>query len=416
MRNLHVVLVAFALGALWMLDTHTACADAAHRVIVLPFEGPRAEITQRAVEGVLEQLGYEVVRPPEHESAEAGALASVSGEVEVRRRRARATIRIVEMRAGRVVAELRFSARSARQLAEVLEGSGERFGSALSAIGSPGANQVHAEVSETSEVSEEPEAAEMVMGDAARDATSPETASNDDPPHALVLSLGGGVMSRELGYRDDLFAQLVGYSLPAAPILHASLRWYPGAHFTRDALAHVGVTAEFGSIVGVRSRQGSGGSFPTESLRFEVGVEARLPIAPVELALGFAYGMHTFSLADDEAGNSAPIPNVNYKYLRPALRGRVDIGVGLYLDATFGWRFLVGVGALGSWFPRNQGSGFDLSAGLGWESEIGLGVRLGFQLHRYFFSLRPEPGDALIAGGAADQTLTGTVDVVWRIR
>jgi hypothetical protein len=74
------------------------------------------------------------------------------------------------------------------------------------------------------------------------------------------------------------------------------------------------------------------------------------------------------------------------------------------------------VGAFGSWFPRNQGTGFDLGAGFGWESDLGLGVRIGFDMQRYFFAVRPEPGDELIVGGAADQFMTGTIDVVWRIR
>jgi hypothetical protein len=247
-----------------------------------------------------------------------------------------------------------------------------------------------------------------------------ETTSDEAPtgagPHMLVLQAGGGIQSRGLSYRDDLFSELGDYSLTAAPWLRAAARWYPGAHFTRDAFAHIGITGEFGSVLGVTSRQRSGASFPTDSWRFDVGVDVRLPIDPVEIGLGFTYGIQTFSVGSNEDGDAAQVPNVQYQSLRPMARVRLDIGVGLYADAAFGWRFLTGVGPLSEWFPRNSGSGFDLGAGFGWESDMGLGVRLGFEMQRYFFAFHPEPGDPLIVGGAEDQYLTGTVDVVWRVR
>ena len=47
-----------------------------------------------------------------------------------------------------------------------------------------------------------------------------------------------------------------------------------------------------------------------------------------------------------------------------------------------------------TWFPRSSGQGLDVGGYVGWESDLGIGARAGFELQRYFFSMNPEPGDA----------------------
>ena len=235
-------------------------------------------------------------------------------------------------------------------------------------------------------------------------------------PSALFLALGMTIGSRELGYNDDVFLALRPYSLPAAWGLRGQARWYPGAHFTSDFLANIGIDVTAGGAIGLSSRQRDGTTYGTEAWDLHAGVDVRIPLAPVELGLGLGYGAHTFGLGASESGQMAELPYVAYQYVRPAARFHAEFGAGIYADVDFGWRILTASGAFGeTWFPRSSGTGFDLAARLGWESDLGLGVRAGFEMQRYFFTLNPEVGDPYIAGGAVDQFLTGTFDLTYRL-
>ena len=63
-------------------------------------------------------------------------------------------------------------------------------------------------------------------------------------------------------------------SLQRAAALNGSLRWYPGAHFTDDFGAHIGLALSYEHMFPVRSYMDNR-AFLTESSAYEIGARAR---------------------------------------------------------------------------------------------------------------------------------------------
>lgn len=410
-------------------------ASAQDRAIVLEFSGPGSGATRQAVVDAIEQGGWQVVSESElagasartgadpastEVAAEVGAAAVVDGRVSRRGRRFSLRTTVRDASSGAVLSEDSFRGRNAQGLrSDVRRDFFDRAGGAMAGGSVPSAAASGA----TRAVPRaQPEAAPVREDafdgdDGADDEVRASSGAVGPALTPLWVAVGVSGFSRDFSYTDDLFLALRPYQLPIGWAARAQARWYPAAHFTQDFAANIGLDVSFGAALGLRSRQRDGTTFGTDSLDFRAGADVRIPIDAVELGIGFGYGIHTYSLGVAEDGNTAQLPNVEYNFLRPAIRARIEVGAGIYTDASFGWRVLTGTGALGSseWFPRNSGSGFDLGAWLGWESDMGLGVRAGFEMQRYFFSMNPEPGDTHIAGGAADQFLAGSFDLVYRM-
>lgn len=434
-----------ALAAALAVTPGSACAQEL-RVVVLPFDGPRAAEFEVAIAEALSEEGVGVVSREELEIASSsgygacaamervGAVAFVGGLVSYRRGRVRVEVR-VHGTSG-VEGSVRIDARAARQLLRGVHGAVSRIQAEIARVArgagpctageaSSAQGRSSASTPPRRDVEGEGEPRDVDPGvtghgaasdGAAGDGTTPvDSAHPAEAPAALVVWAGGGVTHRDLSYTDDIFEQLSDYTLPAWPSLHGGARWYPGAHFTNDAWAHLGVFTELGGAIGARTRQ-DGETFPTECWSLLVGLDARVPFEPIELGLALGFGLQSFLLGRGTAGNAAGVVSVEHQLLRPGIRARIAMGLGLYVEPTFGWRLLFGSGELSRWFPRNTGSGLDFGLSLGWESDLGLGARLRVEHSRYFFAFHPEPEDALIAGGVLDQYVSATIDVVWRIR
>lgn len=429
--------IAIAVVSLAVLAPGARAAAQDRRAIVLGFSGPAASATESEVRSAIDEAGgWQAIDAGEVDraavrlgrdagsrevAADLGASAVIDGRLTRRGRRFTLRLVVRDAASGSELAQESFTGRNPGALrAEIRRSLWERVGAAMSQgrvpASSPAASATRvdpapsaAPVARTTTPSEQGDAAAGGGGSVPGDPAAPG-------PSPLWVAVGGSLFSRDFSYTDDLFFALRPYQLPLAFAARIAARWYPGAHVTRDFVAHLGVDVAFGGAIGVRSRQRDGATFPTESIDFRAGLDARIPLDPIELGIGIGYGMHTFALGAAEDGNAAQLPNVEYQFVRPGLRARADLGAGIYLEGAFGWRFLTGTGGLATWFPRSSGSGFDLGAHVGWESDLGLGARAGFEMQRYFFSMNPEPGDAYIAGGAADQFLAGTVELVYRMR
>nr|MDQ3036452.1 hypothetical protein [Myxococcota bacterium] len=338
----------------------------------------------------------------------------VEGRVVRRGRRFTLRTTVRDASTGAVLAEESFTGRAARGLRTAVRRSfWDEAGSAMARGSVPAAADPVATRSTTSTRTETASSGDVAIEVDPVEQDAPAAAAGGATLSPLWIAIGATGFSRDFSYTDDLFLTLRPYQLPIGWTARAQARWYPAAHFTQDFVANLGIDAMFGAALGLRSRQRDGTSYGTESIDFRVGADVRIPLAPVEIGIGFGYGMHTFALGASETGQNAQLPNVKYQFLRPSIRARFDLGAGIYTEAAFGWRVLTGTGALGTWFPRNSGSGMDLGAWVGWQSDMGLGARIGFEMQRYFFSMNPEPGDENIAGGATDQFLAGSVDLVW---
>jgi hypothetical protein len=428
-------LACFAISATTLLAPAIGAAQSS-RAIVLPFQGPASDAARSEVVSAIEAArGWEVADHSEVDRAatrlgsaagsrevagEIGASAIVSGRVVRRGRRLELRLEVRDPDSGATLGSERFSGRGGPGLRAAIRRSlWDDAGDAIERGNVPGiappARGAYASTrGEDADDERPPGMADDEEAPAA--AAAGDASASGIAPSPLYLAIGATMFSRTLAYTDDLYGALRPYQLPIGWAGHALARWYPGAHFTQDFAANLGIEAAFTGAIAIRSRESDGTTYPTDSFEVRGGADVRIPLAPVELGVGLGFGMHTFTLGASEMGNVAGLPNVEYQFVRPAVRARIDIAAGLYAEGAFGWRVLTSAGGLSSWFPRNSGSGFDLGAWLGWESDAGVGVRAGFEMQRYFFAMNPEPGDTNVAGGAEDQFLTGTASFVWRMR
>ncbi len=217
----------------------------------------------------------------------------------------------------------------------------------------------------------------------------------------LTVAVTGRPQLRTLRYRDDLADTLRAYDL-AAPAARLDVAWRPAR---AGALRHLAVRASYEQAVGVNgSRTDDGMEFATSASEWTAGVRGELPVGGARLALDAGYGEQRFTVDDDAVGDDL-VPDVTYRYVRGALGLTVPVGDKLAVDASAGYRYLVGTGDLGSdaWFPRQTGAGVDAAAGVRYAVAGPVELHAGLDLRRYFFAMNPEPGDPRIAGGAVDQ-------------
>lgn len=257
---------------------------------------------------------------------------------------------------------------------------------------------------------EDPEETQETVSD------KPEPERGDNVT-ALEAGFDMAFAGRSLSFSDDLFDNVRDYSLQLAPALGAHLRWYPGAHFSEKWPAHLGIEGSVQGVLGVTSEDPDGGSYDSSAMAWFVGAVGRIPLKRhTAFRLRLGYGQQSFVLDDDGDGNPAPFPSVDYRFVRLGAGMRLGIIDRLYLELDLAYRIVMDAGEIFSdaFFPRAKAGGFDFQAGIPVRVWQGLYVVPGFVLTRYHYDLRVEPGDALIAGGAVDRYLGGSLSVVWR--
>ena len=238
------------------------------------------------------------------------------------------------------------------------------------------------------------------------------------PLPALTIAADGGVMGRMLRWNDDLFGALRPFTLGAAPILGGEVAVYPGAFFTRGRPGWLGVAARAEGVVGVSTqRAGHADSLPTRAWAFSVSARGRVPFTHGAAWLDAGLAGRGFTV--DAAGITAPdVPSVGYLGPRLGLGGEVTLPVGFSMGLNGGVARWVSTGDLGSaaWFPQARAWGADLRLRLAWASRQGLGPYLDFAWSRDLAALRPQPGDARVAGGLADDRFSGRFGLAWTFR
>ncbi|MEO1335055.1 MAG: hypothetical protein AAFV29_05410 [Myxococcota bacterium] len=231
----------------------------------------------------------------------------------------------------------------------------------------------------------------------------------------LTVALGIGLQSRDYSYNDDVFQALRPYELSGAPAITADVRWYPAGHFTDGILQHIGIDARLRYLVGVSSEDSEGNQFDTGSFDVFGSLRGRLPFGAHEAGLALGFGTHSFDVDLPEDGPA--LPAVNYSYLRIGADSRFSLPASLELYFGAGFRQVLSSGDVSTdvWFPNASQAGVDAQLALGWSFYDNLELRLGAEYTRYFFSLNPEVGDNPVAGGALDQYISGTFDIVWSL-
>ena len=221
-------------------------------------------------------------------------------------------------------------------------------------------------------------------------------------PFAIVAG-DGGVALRQLGWKDDIFGTLRSYHV-VAPVFGGELTAYPAAIATDGPLAWLGVHVRFESMVGLRSQRSEHDEvLPTRSGMSAVAIRLRAPIRSGAIRLEVGMARRTFTIGG--AGITNPdFPSVDYRGPTFGLAGEIALPAHLSISPRAAASFWTSMGDIASdaWFSRAQGWGLDFGARFAWTAPFGLAPYLDVAWSRQVLSLRPVPGDARVAGGAAD--------------
>ncbi len=419
-------------------------SDEPPRTILVHVEGPDAEATRREVLAALPE-GVEVVAP----SADAAAWRA---SAPVRGRRTDASARLVRAaRAAHTDLAMLVTAGAGRKgtpraIHVVLVAAGERrvdvtvprhdseaLAHALAALDPDGGPRAPAPSASapvatdpapaSAAVRDDPPPTAAVANDAsaapigslaptdlapAKDAIARTSAATRDAGHATInVSAGIEIGTRDFRYTDRRTAALRDYTLTAAPLVAVGGEAYPFAASGRAFVADLGVAGDYARAFALASApaSSSSGSVGTEWSRFAVG--PRLRIRPLGdggplLHASLQYGEESFALASSDALGNAALPAVAYRYLRPDVDARFALG---RFAAHFGAGYLAVLagGAVAERFPSASVGGVEAHLGVAFTLARGLELRADADYRRYFYSLHPAPGSALVAGGALDQ-------------
>lgn len=229
------------------------------------------------------------------------------------------------------------------------------------------------------------------------------------------VALDGGIGARKLQYTQPLTGNLPSYSVAAVPWLGFRAALFPFARLRVPVLRDFGAYGDFGRSLYQQSViAGSMARLNATWTSFDVGARERLRLArrfAPELDVALAYGRVAFDF-DQRGQLVADTPSVDYRYVRPALDARVRFGP-LTLFAGFGYRAVLSAGYVGSHFPHASVGGIDVGFGAAVSLPRNLVVSLSGQYQRYFYDLRPQPGDPYVAGGALDEFAVGELALAY---
>lgn len=232
------------------------------------------------------------------------------------------------------------------------------------------------------------------------------TAPARDARRSLVdVAAGMEVGARDFRYTSRVTQNLRDYSLGAAPLVVASGAVYPfvaSAH----ALPDIGVVGTFAQAVGVSSATSSGTTVATRWSRYSVGGLLRLRFDGVAdgavVRVSGVYGEEAFAFDQAASGLDAQLPAVTYRFVRPYVDARIELGRAAAF-AGVGYLAVLSGGAVADRFPSASVAGVEASLGGAFAIVRGLELRATVDYRRFFYALHPVPGATYVAGGALDQ-------------
>ncbi|WP_438035895.1 hypothetical protein [Sorangium sp. So ce204] len=249
---------------------------------------------------------------------------------------------------------------------------------------------------------------EKVEGGEERDADEGGKGGEREPHEAgsalFSIELGVEFVGRWFDYSDPRTQNLPPYSVFGQPALSVSGELYPLASTDIAVLKGLGVTAGYARALGLNSAVGSGDPISTTYERINLGLRERLSLGEASV-LGISAGLRflTFEI-DAPADLARTVPNVSYTLFRAGLDGRVPVGpIALALGAEY--ILPLSSGPVYERFTGASVQGIGALAGVMVPVATGIEARLMVEYARFFSSFQPEQGDAYIAGGAIDQYL-----------
>jgi hypothetical protein len=253
-----------------------------------------------------------------------------------------------------------------------------------------------------------------------RGMTSSATLAVEEPEAAgpraspLDVSLGVVALHRRQEFRDDLFGSLRGFSAPMAPGLRLTAELYPAGFFTRGPASAWGLHFKGEWAGGMRIQDGAGESRPLETYGLSAGVKRRFVFSHLQLGMMLGGSYQRFDLPEP---NVRGVNSVSVGYVSVGGGGdaRVQITRAWHLAAAVEYRWVMSSGPMAVQFPHASGGVVDATASLGKEILQHTELRLGASLRYYHFSLSPEPGDPVVAGGASDLFASGQLAIAYRL-
>jgi hypothetical protein len=162
----------------------------------------------------------------------------------------------------------------------------------------------------------------------------------------------------------------------------------------------------------------NGVSYPTKDSRWGIGARGRLPIGASEIGVSVGWARHGFSVEASHPSDGAPdIASVSYGQVRLGADTRIGIGsFNLYAGAAY--RAVVDTGDIddSAWYPGTTAQGFSVNLGIGYALPLGFEVRADLGTEMYFLDFHASPDDPMAVGGATDQYLGGSLNLLWRMQ
>lgn len=237
------------------------------------------------------------------------------------------------------------------------------------------------------------------------------------PQPALVVAADAGMGSRRLTYKDDLFGALRPYHLPAAPAVGAEITIFPAALFTNGKSAWIGLHVRYEAMPGIDSRRsGHDAALPTEAWAGSAALRFRRPFPFGALWVDLGGATRTFAIEAAE-GIEPDVPSVRYAGLTFGIGAEFALPFGLTMAPRAGGNGWSALGDIRSdaWFPHARALGVDFGLRVSAAWAHGFAPYLDIAWSRDILFLEPEPGDARVAGGAADDTVTARVGLSWTL-
>ena len=454
----HTVLAA-TLVAGSLLFAGSASADA-RRIVIEDFIGPGAgSFRASAVRSLRDvddvalvsrddfyatqgRLGLGLTRPDDYVivARELDVAAFVSGNVE-RGRGFRVTLQVRDGASGQVVGETRFAGRRARSVARAMQrGTWQRLSGSIRTTGAPSVGSEPArmasleneappppdlstddvEAHRTADLDPElfPDAEERAESAAVDEELAglfdPRFVSRHSPIEAY-LGLRG--LNRGFRYIDDRDGAMRPYDMPLGPGLAVGGEWYPGAHLTNDALAHIGLTADVEQSLFLSSAGPNGASYPTSESYWALGARARFPLGPSRLSLAAAIARHAFTIEVEHPSDPSPdIASVAYTHGRFGGDARIAMGsLSLTFDAAYLLILDAGEIAEDHWFPGTTAHGAEASVGFIYPLGDQFQLRGSIDARMYLLDFHSNDTDPRVVAGGLDRFIGATMALGWHL-
>jgi hypothetical protein len=222
----------------------------------------------------------------------------------------------------------------------------------------------------------------------------------------LAIAAAFDLAGRWFTYNDGVTSNLRDYDVFGAPGVQIGGELYPLAASDVAVLKDLGIATRFGTALGLSSETASGDAVSTSWTRFDAGLRLRIRTggdeAPV-VGLHGGFGLDTFDL-EASGALADEVPSASYAFLRGGVDGRVPLGP-MALALFFDYLGALSAGAVYDRFTGSSIGGIAAGGGLVVPIASGFEVRLGAEYERWFYAFEPTVGDAFVAGGALDEQL-----------